>query len=88
MLPFEALTAAEEAATTCDIFFSVGTSAEVYPAANLPIIAKRSGAFVVEVNPKTTAISHYMDVCLKAPSGEALPELLKEFEKFKMEHSK
>lgn len=82
-LPFSALTAAEDAAEESDVFFSVGTSAEVYPAANLPIQAKRAGALTVEVNPNETAISRYMDVCLRAPSGVALPELLSAFKKYK-----
>ncbi len=82
LLPFEALSAAEEAAYNCDVFLSVGTSAEVYPAANLPLIAKRSGAFVVEVNPNRTAISHYMDVCLRETSAVALPKLIEEYKKF------
>jgi NAD-dependent deacetylase len=76
MLPIDAISAAEQAAITCDVFFSVGTSAEVYPAANLPIIAKRSGAFVIEVNPRPTTISSYMDVCLEGPSGKVMPLLI------------
>ena len=82
MLPVGALEAAEEAAYTCDVFFSVGTSAEVYPAANLPVVAKRAGAYVVEVNPNITVLSSYVDAKLPAPSGEALPILLEEFRKY------
>ena len=82
MLPVDALEAAEEAAYTCDVFFSVGTSAEVYPAANLPVAAKRAGAYVVEVNPNFTVLSSYVDAKLPAPSGEALSILLDEFRKY------
>ncbi|MFP4527738.1 MAG: SIR2 family NAD-dependent protein deacylase [Candidatus Kapaibacterium sp.] len=82
MLPFDALSGSEEAAIACDVFFTVGTSAEVYPAAFLPVQASQSGAYVVEVNPGETGFSRYADVCLRAPSGEALPKLLEEFEKF------
>ncbi len=88
MLPVHAIRGGQEAAARCDVFFSIGTSAEVYPAANIPLIAKQAGAYVVEVNPKPTAISTYMDECLLAPSGEALPLLLDEFEKFKNEQEK
>ncbi len=86
MLPFEALRSSEEAAIACDVFFSVGTSAEVYPAANLPVIAKNHGAYVIEVNPNATAISPYMDTCLSAPSGEALPELLTKLKEYRELH--
>jgi NAD-dependent deacetylase len=82
LLPVEAITAAEEAARKCDIFFSIGTSAEVYPAANLPFIAKQSGAVLVEVNPNNTALTNYVDFKLDAASGECLPILIDEYKKF------
>jgi len=76
MLPQQAIKKAEIAAIKADIFFIVGTSSEVYPAANLPIIAKQNGAFVVEVNPKQTAISNYMDYCIRETSAVAFPQIL------------
>jgi len=82
MLPYEVLMKAQESADSCDMFFSVGTSAEVYPAADLPIIAMRHGAFVVEVNPNKTAISNYVNARLEFPSGIALPALLEEYKKY------
>jgi NAD-dependent deacetylase len=75
-LPFEAMAKSEEIVESCDLFFSVGTSAEVYPAAALPVKAKQYGATLIEVNPNKTAISHYADFRLEAPSGIALPILL------------
>lgn len=81
MLPADVVEQAEEAAQRCHVFFTVGTSAEVYPAAALPYLAKRCGAYVVELNPSTTAFSPYADLCIHAPSGQSLPrivELLKE----------
>ena len=68
--------AAFDAARHCDALLVAGTSAVVYPAAALPAYAKRAGALAVEVNPHATEISAYCDFCLRAPSGEALPELL------------
>lgn len=82
MLPVEAITKAEEVSYNCDVFFSVGTSAEVYPAANLPVIAKRAGAFLIEVNPNRTALTPYADYIINEPSGTGLPKLLIEFEKY------
>jgi len=60
----------------CNLFFSVGTSAEVYPAAYLPSIAKRQGAYVVEVNVEASAAAHCADEVLLGKSGEILPALL------------
>ncbi|MCX7909383.1 MAG: NAD-dependent deacylase [Ignavibacteria bacterium] len=77
MLPIEALNQAEEAAMECDVFFSIGTSAEVYPAANLPYIAKRSGAVLVEVNPNPTVLSPYVDFRIAESSAIGLPNLVR-----------
>ncbi len=73
---------AEYSTRMCDLFFSVGTSAEVYPAAALPFTAKRHGALVVEVNPNVTSLTPEADVHLKGPSGKMLPALLKAFKQF------
>ena len=76
MLPFEALQFANECAENSDVFFSIGTSAEVYPAAMLPVISKRAGAYTVEINIHPTAISVELDETLKGKSGDILVELV------------
>jgi NAD-dependent deacetylase len=65
-----------ELSQNCDLFFSIGTSAIVQPAASLPIYAKRSGAYVVEINPQPTEISYLVDETILGKSGEVLPQLL------------
>ena len=77
MLPQDAIRHAFDVSERCDLFFSVGTSAVVHPAASLPSIAKRSGAFVAEVNVSPTEISHLVDETLLGKSGEILPSLAK-----------
>ena len=76
MLPVDAINNAEISAANSDVFFTIGTSAEVYPAAMLPIIAKRAGAYVVEINTKPTAISNELDETITGKSGEILSELV------------
>jgi NAD-dependent deacetylase len=75
-LPPEAIDRAIFAARNADIFFTVGTSTQVYPAAQLPYLASDAGAFVVEVNPESTPFTPIADVSIKGPSGEWLPKLL------------
>lgn len=65
-----------EAASTCDVFMSVGTSAVVYPAAGFARVAHRHGAPVIEVNPDATPLRDVVDIALRGPSGELLPRLL------------
>ena len=82
ILPVDALTASQEASANCDVFFSIGTSAEVFPAAELPLLALRNGGFVIEQNPNNTVISEYVHERLKAPAGIALPALLDAYKKY------
>lgn len=76
MLPMDVVRAAEEAIASSDLLVSVGTSASVYPAAQLPMVAKQAGATLVEVNPEETPLSGLYDVHLREPASKALPKLL------------
>jgi NAD-dependent deacetylase len=76
MLPYNSLRFAEDCAMRSNVFFTIGTSAEVYPAALLPLMAGKSGAYVVEVNTKPTAISSEVDAVLQGKSGEILSNLV------------
>jgi NAD-dependent deacetylase len=78
MLPQMVLESAFSAAESAEIFFSIGTSAVVYPAAMIPVSAKRAGALLVEVNPERTPLTNSADYFLCGTSGNILPELLKE----------
>ena len=69
------LTAAFEAASACDLMIVAGTAGAVQPAASLPLVAKRSGARVVDVNPDCTEISRIADWHLPGRSGDWLPRL-------------
>lgn len=77
MLPAGALQEAYTAARSCDLFFSIGTSGVVQPAASLAFEALRSGAVVVEVNPGETPLTRHADYALRGLSGEVLPALVK-----------
>ena len=76
MLPAGPLRAAEHAAATAEIFFSIGTSALVYPAADLPFKALAAGTTVVEINPQPTPLSPHVTYSLNGLAGEVLPALV------------
>jgi NAD-dependent deacetylase len=75
-LPSDVLAQAFEVASLCDVFFVIGTSALVHPAASLPELAGEEGALVVEVNPELTPLSGLVDIRLAGPSAEILPRIL------------
>ncbi|NDJ61531.1 MAG: NAD-dependent deacylase, partial [Chloroflexi bacterium] len=76
MLPADQIRAAHQAAEASDVMLVVGTSGQVQPAANLPIIAGRAGAKIIEINPVDNAFATSRDVWLAAPSGEVLPRIV------------
>ena len=76
MLPERALAAADAAVRRCNVLLVIGTSAEVYPAAALPALARLSGAIVVEINPEATPLSAIADFALRGAAGIVLPALV------------
>ncbi len=75
-LPETALRTAMEEASTCDLFFSVGTSGTVQPAASLPHLALQQGATVVVINPDVTPHTSGAMYALQGTSGMVLPALI------------
>ncbi len=75
-LPAWGLRVASEAARSCDVFLSVGTSGLVYPAASLPYEALEGGAVVVEINPNPTPLSAHADFAVRGRAGDVLPRLV------------
>jgi NAD-dependent deacetylase len=73
-LPGEALAAALAAAQRCQVMLVVGTSAVVHPAASLPLLALRRGAYVVEINPQPTPLSDAVHEVIREPATLALPQ--------------
>ena len=82
MIPSEAMWRSRQAATDCDLMLVVGTSAVVQPAALMPVIAKESGAKIVEINPESTPltaeISSYL---IKGKAGDVLNRIMVDLEK-------
>jgi NAD-dependent deacetylase len=76
-MPEAEMQLATTASTTCDVFFSIGTSTVVYPAAALPSEALGSGATVVEINPQPTPLTAQAHFALAGAAGVVLPELVK-----------
>ena len=76
MLPADAIQSAQQAAAAAEVFFSIGTSAQVEPAASLPYLAKGNGAYLVEINPEPTPLTDVADEAFLMPAEEVLPLLV------------
>lgn len=77
-LPADQFQHSEKATRNCDVFFIVGTSGVVYPAASLVYTARSSGAFLVEVNIEETEASSIADLSLFGESGKILPQIVEQ----------
>ncbi|MGC8782147.1 MAG: SIR2 family NAD-dependent protein deacylase, partial [Anaerolineae bacterium] len=74
-LPYAALCAAQQEALTCDLMLVIGTSLEVMPAADLPLLARRHGARLILINREPTPYDAAMEVVIRADVARTLAEL-------------
>jgi NAD-dependent deacetylase len=75
-LPRQAFDAAIAAVEQCDLLLSIGTSGLVYPAAEMPGLARRKGAHVVQVNPAASGLDSVSNWHVQGRAGERLPGML------------
>ena len=78
-LPEDQFLGGEKAAINSDVFFVVGTSAVVYPAAGLVYTAKQSDSTIVEINIEETPLSSIANYSFFGKAGEILPRILEEY---------
>jgi len=71
----EAFLKSEEA----EIFFVIGTSGVVQPAASLPYIAKENGAYIIEINIERTPITSIADEFIPGKAGGVMEGMRKMF---------
>ncbi|MBI3153642.1 MAG: NAD-dependent deacylase [Chloroflexi bacterium] len=76
-LPRVELESAVNAAREAQVFFSIGTSGVVQPAATLAHAARNKGSVVVEINAEPTPLTAKTDFAFHGKSGEILPELVR-----------
>jgi NAD-dependent deacetylase len=76
-IPVDASTEAMRLAQDASVMLVVGTSAVVAPASYIPVVAKKMGALVVEVNIEHTVLSGSLaDYTLIGKAGEVVPRLV------------
>lgn len=71
-MPEDIMARAHAATEAADLFLAVGSSLRVYPAATLPMLAKRWGAYLAIVNREETDFDDIADVVIHWDAGEAL----------------
>jgi len=75
-MPAEPMRRAEAAARDCDLFLVLGSSLVVYPAATIPLLARRHGARLAILNREPTDLDHSADLVLNDEIGPCLREIV------------
>jgi len=75
-LPQAAIQQAFTLAREADVMIVVGSSLVVYPAADIPLVAVRSGAQLIVINAEPTPFDELAEVVIRGKSGEVLPEIV------------
>jgi NAD-dependent deacetylase len=74
-LPVSVLNEAKRQARVCDVMVVAGSSLEVAPAGDLPLLAKECGARLIIVNYDRTFVDEAADVVIHADVVDVLPKL-------------
>jgi NAD-dependent deacetylase len=74
-LPAKELTAARQAAAKCDVMLVAGSSLEVAPAGDLPLLAHYRGAALILINRDTTPVDAEAQVIIRDDVAVALPKI-------------
>jgi NAD-dependent deacetylase len=82
-LPFQELYSAQETARNCDLMLVIGSSLEVAPANEIPLLAHRTGAKVIVVNLDNTDANYYADIVIQGRAAHILPAVLHYLEKLR-----
>jgi NAD-dependent deacetylase len=76
-MPHAAVEEAFALAHQADVMLVVGSSLVVYPAADIPVAAVRSGACLIVINAEPTPLDEFATVVIRGKSGEVLPEIIR-----------
>jgi len=75
-LPFAEFHAAQEAARQADLMVIIGSSLEVAPASDIPLLAARNGARLIVLNLEPTPADVFAHIVIRANAAEVLPEIV------------
>lgn len=79
-LPVREFQAAQRAARNCDLMVIIGSSLEVAPASDLPLMALRNGAKLIIINLQATPVDQDSTVAIRANCAEVLPTIVERLE--------
>lgn len=79
-LPIQQLMGAQDASRKADLMMIIGSSLEVAPASELPLLTLRGGGKLVIINLENTHLDTKAQVVIHADAAEILPEIMQRLE--------
>jgi len=79
-LPYKQVQLAKDATRKCDLMLVIGSSLEVYPASDLPVLAHRNSAKVIIINLEPTPLDKIADVIIRDDVADVLPAIVEQLE--------
>ena len=77
IIPPHHLERSHQLVARCSVLLLIGTSATVQPAALMPLLAKETGALVIEINPEPTPLTgRVSDYLIEGPSGAVIDAIV------------
>lgn len=81
MIPPNHLYRSQDVAAKCDIMLVAGTSGVVQPASLMPMISRKAGAKIIEINPEQTPLTGSVsDYLIQGPAGEVMKRIVQELD--------
>ena len=74
-MPEKEMVVAQKKSISCDLFICIGTSLAVFPAADLPVLAKETGSKLVIINNEPTQMDHIADLVINRDISEVFSEV-------------
>ena len=74
-MPEKEMVLAQKKSISCDLFICIGTSLAVFPAADLPVLAKETGSKLVIINNEPTQMDHIADLVINRDISEVFSEI-------------
>tara|TARA_Y100001970_G_scaffold247833_1_gene316869 strand:- start:1221 stop:1946 length:726 start_codon:yes stop_codon:yes gene_type:complete len=74
-MPEKEMVIAQKKSISCDLFICIGTSLAVFPAADLPVLAKETGSKLIIINNEPTQMDHIADLVINRDISEVFSEV-------------
>ena len=71
-IPPSCLVRSLELSQKCELMLIIGTTGIVNPSAQMPYVAKSTGATLIEINPETSALTGMVDIHIRGKAAETM----------------